>query len=64
MPCLTGQSKEEIMNGAQEHIQDRIDQYTQRGSDWPVDKIIFVDISAGINKPYKHIYDCNSIQPS
>ena len=53
VPCLAASDKQSIFNDALEHIQDRIDQYTQRGSGWTINRVLSIDISAGKYKPYR-----------
>ncbi|XP_053205831.1 uncharacterized protein LOC128390178 [Panonychus citri] len=59
-PCLAGSNKDSLTNDSYEFIYDRIDQFTQRGSGWTVNKILSIDLAAGKFKPFRG--GCNDNQ--
>ncbi|XP_053207020.1 uncharacterized protein LOC128391197 [Panonychus citri] len=59
-PCLAGSNKDSLINDSYEFLCDRIDQFTQRGSGWTVNKILSIDLAAGKFKPFRG--GCNNNQ--
>ncbi|XP_053204035.1 uncharacterized protein LOC128388631 [Panonychus citri] len=53
IPCLAGSDKDELINSSLEFITDKIDQFTQRGSGWTVNKIQSIDLLVGKYKPFR-----------